>query len=289
MLVVCTLVWGSNTVVGRALHQDVPPIGLAFWRNAVALVALVPFTAKPLWVGWPALRRRWGAVLVCGLVGTALFNVIFYWGLHTTTAINAGILMALSPAIIPVLAWMILRDRLRGRELLGIAISFVGVTYLVTQGRFGSLDVLIGRVGDFLVLASAVCWSIYSVVVKLRPVDVEPLPFLTAVLVVAVIGLLPFYVWEHLALRSVPLDPRAVVALVYVGVFPTAVALWLFNLAVDRIGPTRAGLYIHLVPVFSAILAVIFLGETLAWFQVLGALPIAVGLYLTTTAGRKRS
>ncbi|MEM8609212.1 MAG: DMT family transporter [Myxococcota bacterium] len=287
MLVLCTLVWGSNTVVGRALYQDVPPVGLSFWRNGVALVVLIPFTARQLRAAWPSLRERWGVVLACGLVGTALFNYVFYRGLHTTTAINAGILMALSPAIIPALAWIILGDRLRGRELLGIGVSSVGVAYLVTQGRFGSLDTIVGRVGDFLILASALCWSIYSVVVKLRPTEVDPLPFLTAVLFVAVLGLMPFYLWEHFVARPVPLDARSMLAVVYLGVFPTAVALWLFNLAVDRIGPTRAGLYIHLVPVFSAVLAVIFLGETLEWFQVLGAIPIAVGLYLTTTAGAR--
>lgn len=285
MLVTCALVWGSNTVVGRALHEDVPPIGLSFWRNVVALVALAPFTARGVFHGRRSLRERWGAVLVCGLVGTALFNAILYWGLHTTTAINAGILTATSPAIIPGLAWIILRDRLRSRELAGIVVSFAGVAYLVSRGQSGSLDAIATRVGDFLVIGSALCWSLYSVVVKLRPTDVSPLSFLTAILLVAVLGLFPFYVWEHLTSGPVPLKLGVVAALAYLGVFPTAVALWLFNLAVDRIGPTRAGLYVHLVPVFSALLAVAFLGETLEWFQVLGALPIAAGLYLTTTAG----
>ena len=276
--------WGSNVVVGRALHEDIPPIGFSFWRNAVALLALAPFTARKLVAVRGSLRQHVGVVLVTGLIGTALFNVLFYWGLHTSTAISAGILIALSPVIIPVLALPVLRERMRGRELLGILVSLLGVVLMVTRGNPLAVGQIQMREGEILVLVAAVCWATYSVVVKLRPPNIDPLTFLTAILIVAVIALAPFYLWERAEVQPNPSTVVSVAAVVYVGVFPTAVALSMFNLAVDRIGPIRAGLYTHLVPVFSTGLAILFLGEKLEWFQIAGALPIAVGLYLTTTA-----
>ena len=284
MLIGCALTWGSNVVVGRAFHEEISPIGFSFWRNTVGLLALAPFTARKLVAARRSLRQHVGVVLVAGLIGTALFNVLFYWGVHTTTAISAGILIALSPVIIPALALPVLRERMRGRELVGIFVSLLGVVLMVTRGNPLAVSQIQIQEGEILVLLAALCWATYSVVVKLRPPNIDPLTFLTAILIVTVIALAPFYLWELAEVQPNPSTVVSVAAVVYVGVFPTAVALSMFNLAVDRIGPIRAGLYTHLVPVFSTGLAILFLGEKLEWFQIAGALPIAVGLYLTTTA-----
>ena len=284
MLIGCALTWGSNVVVGRAFHEEISPIGFSFWRNTVGLLALAPFTARKLVAARGSLRQHVGVVLVAGLIGTALFNVLFYWGVHTTTAISAGILIALSPVIIPALALPVLRERMRGRELVGILVSLLGVVLMVTRGNPLAVSQIQIQEGEILVLLAALCWATYSVVVKLRPPNIDPLTFLTAILIVTVIALAPFYLWERAEVQPNPSTVVSVAAVVYVGVFPTAVALSMFNLAVDRIGPIRAGLYTHLVPVFSTGLAILFLGEKLEWFQIAGALPIAVGLYLTTTA-----
>lgn len=284
MLVLCALFWGSNAVLGRALYEDVPPIGLSFWRNVFALAVLVPFTSRDLRSHWPTLRARRGVLLWAGLVGMALFNAVLYLALHTTTAINAALIMSLSPVIIPFFAWLLLRERMSTTQLAGILLSLAGVVLMITRGQPRAVVELGVHRGDLLALLAAICWALYSVVVKFRPTSVPPLVFLAAILVVAVLSLLPFYVWESLNMQPMPARASAWLAAVYVGVFPTTVALWMFNLAVDRIGPVRAGLYTHLVPLFSALLAIGFLDERLHWFQLAGAMPIALGLYLVTFA-----
>lgn len=282
MLVVCTLFWGSNVVVGRAVHADLPPIALAFWRNVAALLALLPFTARGLRMQWAAIRRGLGVILAAGMVGTALFNVMIYLALHSTTAISAGLMMSLTPVAVPVIAFVMLRDRLTLRQGLGIAVSLGGVAAIMTRGDLSALAALSFSQGDMLMVGAMLCWSFYSVVVKRKPTDLGPFTFLTAVLACAVPALLPFYAWESLSGAPMPASSAAFAATIYLGLFPTALALLLFNYAVEVIGPNRTGPYNHLVPVFAALLAIIFLGERLAPFHFVGAAFIAAGLYLAT-------
>lgn len=286
MLVVCTLFWGSNVVVGRAVHAELPPVGLAFWRNAVALLALLPFTTRELWVQRKAIRRGMGVILAAGLVGTALFNFMAYLALHSTTAISAGLMMSLTPVAVPVMAFILLRDRLTLRQGLGIGISLAGVAAIVTRGDLSALAALAFNQGDLLMIGAMLCWSFYSVLVKRKPAELGPFVFLTAVLAAAVPALLPFYIWESLSGAPMPATPAAIAAGLYLGLFPTAVALLLFNHAVGIIGPNRAGPYTHLVPVFGALLAILFLGERLAPFHFAGAAFIAGGLFLATRRAR---
>jgi drug/metabolite transporter (DMT)-like permease len=288
MLVVCALFWGSNVVVGRAVHAELPPVGLAFWRNAVALLALLPFTARTLWTQRDAVRGGLGVIVAAGVVGTALFNAMIYLALHSTGAISAGLMMSLTPVAVPVLAFVMLRDRLTPRQGLGIAVSLGGVAAILARGDLTALAALSFSQGDLLMVAAMLCWSFYSVVVKRKPPALGPFAFLTAVLACAVPALLPFYAWEHLAGAPMPASPAAFAATLYLGLFPTALALLLFNHAVQIVGPNRTGPYTHLVPVFAALLAILFLGERLAPFHFAGAAFIAAGLYLATRKAPSR-
>jgi drug/metabolite transporter (DMT)-like permease len=285
-LVACALVWGSNVVVGRAVHAGLPPVGLAFWRNAVALLALLPFTWRELAAQWPMAWRGRGVILAAGVVGTALFNYLTYRALHSTTAISAGLMMSLTPVAVPAMALVLLRDRLTWRQGAGIAVSLAGVAAIVTRGDLSHLAALSFNAGDLTMIGAMLCWSFYSVVIKRKQPALGPYVFLTAVLACAVPVLLPFYLWESLSGAPMPATPTAVAASLYLGLVPTAVALLLFNHAVQIIGPIRAGPYAHLVPVFAALLAILFLGERLAAFHFVGAAFIAIGLYLATQRAR---
>ncbi len=285
-LVACALVWGSNVVVGRAVHAELPPIGLAFWRNAVALLALLPFTWRELAAQRAVIwRGRW-IILAAGIVGTALFNYLTYLALHSTTAISAGLMMSLTPVAVPAMALVLLRDRLSLRQGVGIALSLAGVAAIITRGDLSHLAALTFSLGDLMMIAAMLCWSFYSVVIKRKPAALDPYIFLTAVLACAVPVLLPFYIWESLSGAPMPATPTAVAAGLYLGLVPTALALLLFNYAVQVIGPIRTGPYAHLVPVFAALLAILFLGERLAAFHFVGAAFIAAGLYLATWRAR---
>ncbi len=288
LLLACALSWGSNVVVGRAVHEDMPPIGLAFWRNATAFAMVLPFTAKGLIAQWRLIRECWVVIFAAGVIGTAVFNAMTYWALHDTTAVNGSIMMSLTPVVIPIFALMILRMGLTGRQAMGIAVSFVGVIAILTGGDLSVLADLAFRQGDLWMLGGMVCWSLYTVVVKLRPAGLDPYVFLSVLLAVAMVVLIPFYIWESATGFAYPATWEGAGVAIYLGLFPTALALLFFNMAVDIVGPNRAGLCNHLVPVFATILAVLFLGERLALFHLVGIAFIAAGLYLATATGSAR-
>ena len=136
--------------------------------------------------------------------------------------------------------------------------------------------------GTVLMLLAMFAWSLYSVLVKRKPAALGPFAFLTAILAFAVPVLLPFYVAESILAAPMPLTPQALAAVGYLGLFPTAMALLLYNRAVQAIGPNRAGVFNHLTPVFAALLAMLFLGERFAFYHVIGGVLIVAGLYLSS-------
>jgi len=285
LLILCTAVWGSNAVVGRAVHEELPPVGLAFWRNVIAFLVVLPF-AGSIAAQWPLVRRHAAIVLVAGVIGTGLFNAVVYAALGSTTAINAALMMSLCPVVIPVLAFFLVKERLTLRQGAGIAISLVGVAAIVTRSDWEAVRSLAILPGDLWMLLGMLCWSLYSVVVKRKSLDLDANLFLSAILLVAALTLLPFYLWESVNGRPVPLSGEAVVATAYLGIFPTALALLVFNRVVFVLGANRTALFNHLVPVFATLLAIVFLGEQLASHHVIGASLIVIGLYLTTGARR---
>ena len=281
LLVLCMAIWGSNVVVGRAVHGEVPPVGLAFWRNLVALLVVLPF-ARGFTSQWPELRRHGGLLLAAGVIGAGLFNAVVYAALGSTTAINAALMMSLVPVVVPLLAYFLIDERLTLLQGAGIAVSLVGVVVIVTRGDWEILRSLSIVPGDLWMFLGMLCWSLYSVIVKRKSHALDGNVFLTGVLAIAVATLLPFYLWESASGRPVPLSGHAILAAAYVGIFPTALALLAFNRIVFVLGANRTALYNHLVPVFATLLAIAFLGERLATHHVIGASLIAAGLYLTT-------
>lgn len=284
LLVLCTLFWGGNMVVGRAVAADIPPVALAFWRNLIALAVLLPFTWRDLLSHWPAMRRNAGVLLGLGVLGTALFNSVMYMGLHTTTAINAALFMSLTPVAVPVFSLILIGEQLSARQAGGILVSLVGVGVILTRGDWRVFASFEFRTGDWLVIAAMLCWAYYSVHAKQRPSEMSPYTFLAAILAVATVVLAPFYVLETAGGDPMPLTVESLLAAGYVGIFPTAVALLLFNRAVAIIGPNRTGPFNHLVPVVATVLAVIFLGERLRAYHLAGVAAIVIGVILASTS-----
>jgi drug/metabolite transporter (DMT)-like permease len=288
LLTVAAMLWGSNITIGRAVQADIPPIALTFWRNCCALTAIA-FLARGHWHEiWPAFRAQKAVFLIGGILGVGCFNSLLYTAVHTTTAINAALSMSLTPVIVPLLAFFILNDRFSWRKGVGVAISFAGIGVILTRADWAVLTGLVFRPGDLIMLAATTAWSVYTVLVKKRAAEMHPMAFLTTMLLVAVIALLPAYVIESLTVRPMPTTPAALGTALYVGLFPTAFALILFNRAVDSVGPATAGHFQHLVPVFATLWAILFIGETLHLYHAAGAVLIAAGIYCATSSAKTR-
>ncbi|CCQ72044.1 DMT family transporter [Magnetospira sp. QH-2] len=277
--------WSINFIVGRAVHLDVPPVGLAWWRWAGALILLTPFAWRHLRGDWPALRAGWRVTLLCALTGIAVFNTLVYMGLHHTQAINAALLQSAMPSLIVLLAFVSAGDLFRPVQLMGLLLSTVGVLTVVTKGDPGVLINLSLNKGDLMVLVAVICYAVYSVAVRKRPA-VHPLSFLWVIFALGLGMLTPFYVQEHLSGLVMRFDKTVTLgAVAYVAVFPSILSYLFFNRGVELVGPGRAGLFIHLLPVFASLLAVAILGETFRWYHGAGLALILGGIGLANRKG----
>lgn len=283
LLALAALFWSGNFIVGRAVHDNIPPVTLAVWRWIGALILLFPFA-------WRHLRRdisllwqhRW-IVLALSAFGISLFNTMIYAGLGSTTAINALLMQSAIPIAILVCSFCAFGDRVRPIQLLAISISFIGVATIAGQGSIKSLLNLQLNSGDIWVLAAVLSYAVYSVLLRKRP-SVHPLSFLVASFIVGLFLLFPAYAWEMLFTAWQIPNANSLLALGYLALFPSLLAYLFFNRGVELIGANRAGQFIHLMPVFGSMLAVAFLGEAVQIFHVVGLVLIATGITLATVS-----
>jgi len=286
LLSFASLAWAGNIVVARAMHTAVPPVGLAFFRWATAFLILLPILLPRLRAKRAALLREWKLVLLLGLIGIAGFTALQYTALNTISAVNVALINAVSPVVIPMLARVVWREGLTLRQAVGIGVSLVGAAFVVLRGDPTLLFAGGLARGDAVMLVAMLCWSVYVTLLSRRPDDLDSATLLVASIIPALAVLLPLWLWELTWVRPMHLDAATLLAVAYIGPVATAVAYLGYTAAVPAVGPTRAGLFIHLMPPFAAILGMIFLDERLQAFHYVGAAGIFAGLYLTT--GRTR-
>lgn len=279
---IASLCWAGNWVLGRAIRADIPPMGLTFWRWTFAALVLLPFVWRRLPAEWPAIRSGWRVLAALAVLGGAMFQSMIYVGLQSTEAVNALLLNATAPLWVIAVARVALGERVNGRQAAGIAISFLGAAFLVSRGHPETILGLRLNVGDAWVLAALVIWGIYSVLLKFRPAGVSPSTLTFCIAVGGAAVALPMHLAEG---RAMPQTAAAAFSVAYTGIFASVVAFMGFNGAVARIGPSRAVFFLHLMPVFGAILAMVFLGERLAAYHLIG-FPIVLAGVLWATTGR---
>ncbi len=278
------LFWSGNFITGRAVRDAVPPVALAFWRWAGALVIALPLAWPHLRRDLPALRQHWVVTLVLAATGVAAFNTMVYTGLRTTTALNAVLLQSATPLFILLWAAVLFAVRPALHEAAGIAVSMAGVAVIAGEGSAARLLSLTLNPGDLWVLGAVASYAFYTALLRRRP-PVHPLSFLVASFALGTLVLVPFYLWEMAAGRYIVPGLPAFAAMAYVAVFPSFLAYLAYNRGVELIGPTRAGQYIHLMQVFGTLLAVGLLGERFRLFHAAGIALIGAGLALAQRGG----
>lgn len=283
LLTLSSLIWSGNFVVGRALHGATPPISLAFWRWALALAILLPLSWKRVAAQWPLLRNSWRILVLNALLGVAGFNTLLYIALQTTTATNALLIDSFIPIVIGCLAWISGEAAMTRRQLAGVLVSLAGVITIICRADAQQLLSFHVNRGDLWVLLAVVCWSFYTVLLRRVPVGAHPLGVLTVMVMVGLVGLTPLYLWELGQGRNIQLTIPVAAGLGYVSLFASVLAFIMWNRAVAQVGATRAGLFVHLMPLFGTILSVLFLGESFHLFHLFGMALIFTGIYLTTS------
>jgi drug/metabolite transporter (DMT)-like permease len=268
-------------VITRLMHAQIPPVAMAFWRWAIAALILAPLVWRELLTKRSVLRRHWPVLAALSFMGIAAYNTLSYIGLQTTTATNAALFNSSMPMFIALLAWLCLRETLTRSQAIGVAVSLCGVLVIVARGAWTVLTHMHFTPGDLWFLSATVLWAAYTIVLRWRPMELSPLALMGALVLFGVPMLLPIYLWELSTGAGFELNARTAATLAYYGTLPSIAAYQCWNRGVVALGASRAGLYVHLIPVFAALLAFVVLGESLYAFHLPGIALIATGLLLT--------
>ncbi len=280
-LITPPLLWAGNVIVARAVRNDIPPLTLSFGRWVISLLILLPFA-------WAAMRRdrtlyRRHAKLVIGtsLTGIAAFNTLVYTGLHQTTSTNALLLNSCIPVLIMLIGSLFYGQKLNRFQTAGLLLSLLGVLVIILRGQAGNLWALRFNPGDLWVSAAVVCWAFYTLWMRQMPAEINRTGLTAVQIMLGLLVLLPLWLWERAAGTPVYWNGNALAGLAYVGIFPSVVAYLCYTAAIARVGAVRAGLSIHLMPVFGTLLAVTLLGESLHLYHLAGIAAIFGGILLS--------
>lgn len=276
-LLLCTsFLWGGNFVVGKFLVGHASSLTLTDLRWMIAVVCLIPM----VWFREKRILPTKQAVLpliLMGVTGVALFNLFMFWALERTNATNVGLLSTLNPVSIAIFSFLLVKDKIKPLQIVAMFISFGGVLVVMSKGDLAHISNLHFNVGDLWMLAAVSMWGIYSVCARWAMKTVTPLMSTLYSGVFGVALMLPF----NLSTFTVQNTTWSFwLSLFYVGVLATVVSMVMWNVGVQKVGATAAGMFLNFNPVFTAILAFLLLGERMTAIQLLGSVIVIIGCYL---------
>ncbi|MBM6593620.1 DMT family transporter [Microvirga pudoricolor] len=287
--VLCWLLSAGVYIAAKWAGPEMPPWALCFWRLALACAILLPIVHRHHGDMLALLRSRAVEVILIGAIGLTLCQGMIYTGLKYTDATTAGIIMALSPVMTMVLARIVLGEPLGLWKALGAVLALVGMAVIVARGDLGALLRLQLSVGELWIVGSALCWGLYTVLLRRAKFGIELLPLVVLLLGAGALAALPFYLGELYAGQRSALHADGIWALAYVAGPGGALMYYLYNRSVETLGAGRASMLLYLQTVFVAILAYLILGESLHDYDMTGAAFIVAGLVLANAIKPRRA
>ncbi|MEM8686558.1 MAG: DMT family transporter [Pseudomonadota bacterium] len=287
LLVFVTLSWGGNAVAGRLAVGHVSPLLLTEFRWVITALVLLAIGHHHLRKDWPVIRQNIPKLMAMGASGFAIFNFFLYSALVHTTAINVTIIQAAMPMFIFILSFVVFRVATHWAQVAGYSVTLIGVVIVAAQGDPRLLLELNVNYGDFLMLIAAFIYGAYSAALQAKP-DIHWVSMLAVMAISAALVSVPAVAYE-VATDSLifPSSFRAWAVVVFTAVFPAMLAQGLFIKAVEIYGPNRAGLYLNLVPIFGALLAVLILGEAFHLYHAVALVLVIGGILLAQRLTRE--
>ncbi|MER8699210.1 MULTISPECIES: DMT family transporter [unclassified Mesorhizobium] len=285
-LLFTTLLWGGNSVAGKLAVGHISPMTLVFLRWLLAVLILLPIGWGTLRQDWPVVRRHWLLLGGLGACGFAFFNTIFYTALNYTTAINVSIEQAAIPIVIIIANFLLFRLRVNRVQIAGVVLTIIGVAVTASHGDLRQLLKLDLNFGDAIMLVAVLCYSFYSVGLRLKPI-IRWQSLMLALSVAALVTSLPFFLWEIAAGKVIVPDARGWAVAFYTAIGASVISQIFYIRGNELIGANRAGLFINLVPIFGTLLSVLIVGETFQLYQALALALVLGGISLAEYSGRK--
>ncbi len=288
LLCLATFGWGSNAVASRLAVDEVSPMMLIFLRWSLVVIIVFALHGREMIKGWPIIRKRLKWILLMGGFGLSMFNALFYIAAHSTTAVNLGIIQSTLPGMIILGSFLIFGTRINRPQVMGLILTFIGVVVMVSKGSIENLMLLTFNNGDFLMLFGCLFYAAYAVGLKNRP-KVSGLVMLGYFSVAAFLMTIPLMAIEGAVYGTIMPEPKGWLIIIYIAIVPSFISQIFFMRGVDLIGSGSAGLYANLVPVFSAIIAVVMLGEVFAIFHFSSMIFVFGGIALFEYQNKKKT
>lgn len=287
-LVLANLFWSGNFIAGRFVAGSIPPLLLNALRWTEAFILLVPLLTVVEGLKMRAtIAEGWRIIILLALTGVVGFNGLVYTGLTMTTATRGALINAIIPLATAILAFLMLGEPITFRQAMGIALSFGGVSVAVTNGNLSSVLRSGLNLGDLLMLGSSVVWGLYTIwgrqaMKRMSPLRATTFAVMFGLPISWLVALLP------VGKPTIHLSAPVLLAVLYVGSMTSVVAFLFWYIGVKRMGVNRSSPYINLLPVFTVVLAILFLGETMAPAEILGGVAVLAGVVLGTTSSTVR-
>lgn len=283
LLTFTALMWALNAIIGQLVVGEITPYGIVFLRLAMVSVLLWPLFGREMIACWPRMRPRFVALATCAVAGFTGFNTLLYTASTHTSGINVGILQGSIPVFVLIGAFAAWGDRVRPAQMIGVAVTLIGVAVVASGGDPGRLLALSFNIGDLMMVAACLLYAIYAVALRNRP-DVPGAALFTFFSIAACVAALPLALWEAAQPGYAWPSAKGVFLTLIVAIFPSCLAQLCFMRGVDLIGPGRAGVYVNLVPIFAAILAILILDERFAPFHAIALALVIGGIWLAQRA-----
>lgn len=264
------------------MKDDIQPLEMAFFRWFFVLIIVSPILVIHYKKILNSLKENLLIMIILSIFGITAFNTLLYVGLTMTTAINALIINSSIPILVLLLSFLILKQNIKINQLFGILISTLGVIFLILQGDFSRILSLEFNHGDIWIIVSSLTWALYSVVLKFKPKDLNDFEFFATIVLLGFIFLLPIYLYQGYSLDyEINLVKSNYLIFGYVSIFASSLSYYFWHQGINDIGAAKTAQFTHLMPIFGAILAYIFLDEVLQFYHIIGVVLIGFGIYLS--------
>ena len=282
-LILATLFWSGNFIVGKAASFfEIPPFTLNFYRWTFAWLILAPFTLKEIYKSKSLILKNLKHVLILGITSITLFNSIVYYSLQFTQVISGVLMISTIPVMIILFSSLLKIEKTNLFQLIGVFFSMLGVIVIVSQLNLEKIKELSFNKGDLSIIIAMLSWALYSALLKRKKLELSQLSLLQVIISSGLIFLLPVYLIEISLGRHVVLELPFFLTLSYVVLFPGLASFicWIKGIAI--IGANRSGIFLHLMPIFSTILAIIIFKEKFMIYHLIGAMLIITGIVLSS-------
>ncbi|WP_288382925.1 DMT family transporter [uncultured Acinetobacter sp.] len=273
---IAVLIWSMNIAVTRYAVDLIEPASISFYRWLIAFIVLTPFMLFKVWAQRALVRRHLGQLAILSAFGMVLYQGLSYTAAHYTTATNMGIVNAFIPVFTIFVSMLILKDIPNRFAIVGSIISFLGLLYILGKGDFTTLLNMGGHSGDLLMVVAVFFYAFYGVFLKKWQLKIPLLISLYVQIGFALLYHIPFLMYFGLD----AINARNAPSLLYAGIFPSLLAPLLWMLAIQHIGPNRTSIFMNLMPVFTAIIASLWLAEQWTLFHTIGGMMILVGIVM---------